>query len=70
MAKVEKKFDAVQMMRSIRDRISGEIDGMSFQEQQTYIRKRLRDASKTRVVSCGNEGFPTPSRLARPTRDS
>ena len=70
MAKIEKEFDAVQMMRSIRDRISDEIDGMSFQEPQTYIRKRLAGASKTRVASSGTEGFPAPSRLARPSRDS
>ncbi len=70
MARIEKEFDAVQMMRSIRNRISDEIDGMGFQEQQTYIRKRLRDVSKTRVVSSDNEGLPTPGRLAEPTRDS
>ena len=70
MAKIEKKFDAVQMMRSIRDRISDEIDGMTFEEEQAYIKKRLRDASNTRVVSSGDEGFPAPGRLARPTRES
>ena len=69
MAKIEKKFDAVQMMRSIRDRISDEIEGMTFEEEQTYIKKRLRDASNTRVVCSGDEGFPAPGRLARPTRD-
>ena len=35
--KMNKQFDAVLMMRSIRDRISNEIDGMNFQEQQTYF---------------------------------
>ena len=70
MAKIEKKFDAVQMMRSIRDRISDEIDGMTFEEEQTYIKKRLRDASNARVVSSGDEGFRAPGRLARTTSDS
>ena len=70
MAKIEKKFDAVQMMRAIRDRISHEIDGMTFEEEQTYIRRRLRDASNAPAVSSGDEGFPASGRLARPTRDS
>ena len=34
MARTEKQFDAVQMMRSIRDRISEEIKGMTFEEEQ------------------------------------
>lgn len=70
MAMIEKKFDAVQMMRSIRDRISDEIDGMTFEEEQTYIKRHLRDASNARVVSSGDEGFSAPGRLARPTRGS
>ena len=45
MARTEKQFDAVQMMRSIRDRISEEIKGMTFEEEQAYICERLRDAS-------------------------
>ena len=45
MARTEKQFDAVQMMRSIRDRISEEIKGMTFEQEQAYIREGLRDAS-------------------------
>ena len=45
MARTEKQFDAVQMMRSIRDRISEDIKGMTFEEEQAYIREGLRDAS-------------------------
>ena len=70
MAKIEKEFDAVQMMRSIRDRISDEIDGMTFNEEQTYIKRRLRDASNAPVDSSGDEGFPAPGRFERPTTDS
>ncbi|MDE2926832.1 MAG: hypothetical protein OXT71_10590 [Acidobacteriota bacterium] len=70
MAMIEKKFDAVQVMRSIRDRISDEIDGMTFEEEQSYIKKRLRDASNTPVIGSGDKGFPAPGRLARPTRDN
>ena len=45
MARTEKQFDAVQMMRSIRDRISEEIKGMTFEEEQAYIREGLRGAT-------------------------
>ena len=69
MPKIEKEFDAVQMMRSIRDRISDEIVGMTLEEEQTYIRERLRNASKTGAVSSDNEGFPTPGRVARATKE-
>ena len=52
MIKTEKKFDAVAMMRSIRDRISVEIDGMTLEEELAWLAaqelkdpflKRLRD---------------------------
>ena len=52
MSKTEKKFDAVAMMRSIRDRISAEIDGMTLEEELAWLAaqelkdpflKRLRD---------------------------
>jgi hypothetical protein len=37
MSKDEKKFDAVAMMRSARDRISEEIEGMSLEEELTWL---------------------------------
>lgn len=52
MSKTEKKFDAVAMMRSIRDRISSEIEGMTLEEELAWLAaqelkdpflKRLRD---------------------------
>ncbi len=52
MSKTEKKFDSVAMMRTARDRISAEIEGMSLedelkwlasQELQDPFLKRLRD---------------------------
>ena len=52
MIKTEKKFDAVAMMRLIRDRISAEIDGMTLEEELAWLAaqelkdpflKRLRD---------------------------
>ena len=42
MKKSEKSFDAVQMMRQIRDRLSAQCKEMTFEEQKRYIRERLR----------------------------
>ncbi len=44
----EKDFDAVQMMRDIRDRISLDIKDMSYKELRAYIDAKL--AEKTRLV--------------------
>lgn len=52
MSETEKKFDAVALMRSARDRISAEIEGMALAEELTWLAsqeihdpflKRLRD---------------------------
>ena len=37
----EKAFDAVQLMREIRDRLSQQIIHMSFEEQKQYMKERL-----------------------------
>lgn len=42
MKKNKKPFDAVHMMRQIRDRLSAQCKDMTFEEQQQYIRERLR----------------------------
>ena len=43
MKKSEKTFDAVHMMRQIRDRLSEQCKNMTFEEQQQYIKERLSD---------------------------
>lgn len=52
MSKNEKKFDAVAMMQSIRDRVSAEIEGMTLEEELAWLAsqelkdpflRRLRD---------------------------
>ena len=43
MATSNKPFDAVQTMRSIRDKLSEQISGMTLEEEQAYIRQHLRD---------------------------
>jgi hypothetical protein len=45
MNKQTKDFDAVEMMREVRDRISRETRSMSFEEQRSYFREH---AERTR----------------------
>ena len=42
MKKSEQSFDAVQMMRQLRDRLGAQCKDMTFEEQKQYIRERLR----------------------------
>lgn len=44
-----KTFDAVKMMRDIRDKISAETQNMSFEELKAYIKKQLTE-NKTKLV--------------------
>lgn len=49
----ESSFDAIKVMREIRDKISLEIMDMSFEEEKAYLNKLLstepaKDLSKTR----------------------
>jgi hypothetical protein len=62
MRRTEKKFDAVAMMRSIRDRISAEIEGMTLEEELTWLAsrelkdpflKRLRDRAAQQADAAG-----------------
>jgi len=48
MKKSEKPFDAVEMMREIRYKLSMQFQEMSFKEQQQCMRERLRVKPKTR----------------------
>jgi len=38
----DKKFDAVKMMREIRDKLSKEFMNLSYEEQKRYIRERIK----------------------------
>lgn len=42
--KKRKTFDAVKMMRDIRDKISAETQNMTFEEFRTYIEKQLANS--------------------------
>ena len=47
--KKKKTFDAVKMMRDIRDEISAETQNMTFDELKAYIKSQLAK-SKTKMV--------------------
>lgn len=49
MTKVEKQFDAVKMMREIRDKISSQTQNMTFDELKPYIKQKVDD-NKTKFV--------------------
>ena len=60
MAKTEKEFDSVAMMRSARDRMSAQIEGMNLEEELEWLAsqeiadpflKRLRDRAAQQPVS-------------------
>lgn len=45
----KKEFDAVKMMREIRDKISAETQNMTFEELKDYINQKLSE-SKTTLI--------------------
>ena len=47
--KKEKQFDAVKMMREIRDKISSETQNMTFDELKAYIKQKL-DENESKLV--------------------
>ncbi|HEV7669879.1 MAG TPA: hypothetical protein VGS22_15250 [Thermoanaerobaculia bacterium] len=48
--RVEKKFDAVAMMRSIRDEISAQIEGMTLEEELAWLASQeLKDPFLSRL---------------------
>ncbi|MEY2761827.1 MAG: hypothetical protein RLZZ96_1727 [Bacteroidota bacterium] len=47
--KKEKQFDAVNMMREIRDKISSETQNMTFEELKAYIKQQLAD-NKAKLI--------------------
>ena len=48
MNKPRKEFDAVQTMRDIRDRLSNEVEGMTFEEEKLFIKKRIAQSKSLR----------------------
>jgi CO dehydrogenase/acetyl-CoA synthase beta subunit len=52
--KKEKTFDAVKMMREIRDKISAETKNMTFEELRAYINKKLSASENKHVEHASN----------------
>jgi hypothetical protein len=46
--KTEKKFDAIKIMREIRDQISAEIMNMTYEQERAYLDKLLVQGQKTK----------------------
>ena len=46
----KKKFDAVKMMRDIRNQIDKDIEGMTFEQEKEYFKKGAERAKKYRTV--------------------
>ena len=44
-----KKFDAVKMMREIRDKISDETQGMSLDQLKKYVADRLKKSNRKTI---------------------
>lgn len=42
--KKEKTFDAVKMMREIRDKVSSETQNMTFAELKEYIQNKIKES--------------------------
>ena len=67
MSRTEKKFDAVTMMRSMRDRISAHIDGMTLEEELAWLASQdLKDPFLTRLRErAARQADPTGDALRR-----
>jgi hypothetical protein len=37
----EKPFDAVRLMRQLRDRVTRELDGLTFEEKRRWIQQQI-----------------------------
>ncbi len=66
MSETEKKFDAVAMMRSVRDRISAEIEGMTLEEELEWLASQeLEDPFLRRLRDRAVQPTASPSRASR-----
>jgi hypothetical protein len=55
MGMAKKQFDAVSTMREIRDRLSAQVEGMSFEEEKRFIRKHVPQPKGRRSKKPPNE---------------
>jgi len=60
--KAEKEFDAVATMREIRDRLSHQIEGMTFEEEKRFIRERVPQRTARHPGKPANKTLPSMAR--------
>lgn len=60
MTTSNKPFDAVQMMRSIRDQLDKRIKGMTFEQEQAFIYEQLHDNSGENIPGDGTKETGQP----------
>ena len=66
MSRSEKTFDAVAMMRSIRDGISAEIEGMTLKEELEWLASQeLQDPFLKRLRDRATQPSASASRTSR-----
>ncbi len=49
MKKTEKAFDCVHLMRTLRDALGKQMEGLSFEEQKKFIEDRRRARQERRA---------------------
>ncbi len=67
MSKTMKKFDAVAMMRSARDKISAEIEGMTLEEELKWLASQeVEDPFLRRLRECAAQQGDAAEGATRP----
>lgn len=62
MTPSKKPFDAVQMMRSIRDELNKQTKGMTFEQEQAWIRKQLHEQPMESAADDSSPNQSSPKR--------
>ena len=63
MSRTEKQFDAVEMMREIREKLSAQIEGMTLEEELQWLASReLKDPFLARLRKKAAQGERPGSR--------
>ena len=62
MKKTKKQLDAVLTMREIRDRLSAQIEGMSFEQEKRFVQQQVRQSKGRRSVQPRSKSPPRTNR--------
>ena len=59
MSRTEKKFDAVEMMREIREKLSAQIEGMTLEEELQWLASHeLKGSARNKLDNLGSKCAP------------